>query len=89
MKKLGFHPFTNETESLEIGGLKVENRLDRISMYRSIDITRDREGLANAEALKAILDGIVKTLRAEQLPDKITITPAEEVENPFNKKITP
>jgi hypothetical protein len=76
-------PFVNEADSLGIGGLTIENRIDRISLYGSIDITRDREGLVYAERLKLIFDDIVAAMQADHLPDKISIKPAEEIANPF------
>ena len=82
-KSLRISPFANESESAEIGGLTIENRVDRISFYGSIDITRDIAGLAKAEALKALFDEILTALKAEHLPDKISVKPAEEVHNPF------
>ena len=83
-KKSVISPFENESKSLGIGGLTIENRTDRVSVYGSIDITRDKDGLANAEELKALLDAIVSRLRGEQLPDKISIIPTDEVPNPFS-----
>jgi len=44
MAKKTINPFKNESESLQIGDLTVENRIDRISIFGSIDITRDKEG---------------------------------------------
>lgn len=83
-KSTSMAPFANESDSLNIGGLMLENRVDHISVYGSIDITRDREGLANAEALKTIIDDIVTTLRADaHLPGKISIKPAKVVKNPL------
>ena len=45
-------PYQNEEESLAIGELTVENRLDRVSVYGSIDLTKDKAGLQQAKALK-------------------------------------
>ncbi len=78
-------PFANESESLGIGDLTIENRTDRISIYGNIDLTRDKAGLEHARMLKAVLDKVVKTLEAEKnLPDRIAPpdTP-DEVANPF------
>jgi hypothetical protein len=84
MKKT-ISPFTNESESLGIGDLTIENRTDRISIYGSIDLTRDKAGLAHARMLKAVLDRVVQALETEKnLPDKI-VPPdrPDEVANPF------
>jgi hypothetical protein len=78
-------PFANESESLSIGDLTIENRTDRIAIYGSIDLTRDRAGLAHARMLKAVLDKVVQVLENEKnLPDKI-VPPdmTDEVANPF------
>ena len=76
-------PFANETDSLSIGELTVENRVDRISIYGSIDITRDKEGLAYAVTLQTLLNDIIAKMKEGDLPDKISIKPAENIANPF------
>ena len=79
--------FKNESEAKTINELNIENRLDRVSLHGSIDITHDVEGLALAAKLKDMLDGMIAVLSAEQaagsLPDKITLAATDEVENPF------
>jgi hypothetical protein len=82
-KTIRISPFANETDSLNAGGLSVENRLDRISIYGSIDITRDLEGLVHAEMLKTLFDDIVIAMKRDHLPPAISIKPAEEIQNPF------
>ena len=76
-------PFANETDSLSLGELTVENREDRISIYGSIDITRDKEGLANAAILRTLFNDIMSSMKEGDLPDKISIKPADNVTNPF------
>lgn len=80
-------PFANEADTLEFGDLKIENRLDRVSLYGSLDLTRDRAGLNQAKKLKALLDATVKQLEVDAaagiLPDVVTVVPAESVKNPF------
>ncbi len=79
-----FDPFANESDSLEIGGLTFENRVDRVSIYGSIDITRDKKGLEAAKKIAALLDSVVKRLSSEKLPDSIPPPKEEEVvKNPF------
>ena len=78
-------PFANESESLGIGDLTIENRTDRIAIYGSIDLTRDKVGLERARMLKAVLDKVIQALEGEKnLLDKIASpdTP-HEVANPF------
>ena len=76
-------PFANEADALAIGGLSIENRLDRISIYGNLDITRDRQGLAQAERLKSLFDDIVAAMKGVHLPAVISIKPPEQISNPF------
>jgi hypothetical protein len=78
-------PFANESESLGIGDLTIENWTDRVSIYGSIDLTRDKGGLEHARILKAVLDKVVQALETERnLPDKIAPPDMpDEVANPF------
>jgi hypothetical protein len=57
--------------------------IDRVSIYGSIDITRDKEGLAIARQLKEILDLTLAELEKSDLPEKISLAPADTVDNPF------
>ncbi|HEV7440535.1 MAG TPA: hypothetical protein VGN94_13070 [Methylobacterium sp.] len=80
-----FEPYADETAVQTIGALSFENGTDRIALHGSLDITRDRAGLAQARALRSAIDAIVKVLAADDLPDAV----AEEseatrtVKNPF------
>jgi len=49
-------PFANEAQALSIGDLNVENRLDRISLFGSVDLTKDKRGLQHARILRAVLE---------------------------------
>lgn len=83
MSRKGIKPFENESDCLQIGDLTVENRVDRVSIFGSIDITRDKEGLAAARELKTILDLTLAELESAELPDKVTLKQAKTVKNPF------
>lgn len=78
-------PFADDAASLGIGELTVENGTDKVSLYGSLDLTRDKQGLEHARALKALLDQVVQALEAEpHLPD--LVPPPEKpttVQNPF------
>ena len=76
-------PFQNETETFQIDQLTVENRLDRVQLYGSIEITRDKKGLESASKLKSLLDNIVQTLSAEELPDEVVVAQKNTIANPF------
>lgn len=78
-----FTPYANESDELEISNLKFENRLDRISVYGDLDITRDRAGLANARTLKTLIDAIVSSLENQSLPATIPAPAIKKVKNPF------
>lgn len=82
-EKKRLSPFANEADALDIGGLSIESRVDRISIYGSLDITRDRKGLAHAERLKLLVDAIVESMKGEHLPEAISIKPPEQISNPF------
>ena len=78
-------PFADDDASMSIGELTVENSTDRIALYGSLDLTRDKQGLAHARALKALLDQAVQLLEADtSLPDTVpTPAAAGTVKNPF------
>lgn len=76
-------PYANEADSLILGELTVENRLDRLELYGSLQITRDKEGLALARELKSLVDAALEVLESEDLPDHIPRDPTDEVDNPF------
>lgn len=74
-------PYANESDALTIGGLSVENRLDRVSLYGSVDLTRDKHGLTHARALMKVLAATVAALEAEKhLPD--AVAPPEQPTGP-------
>ena len=81
-----FTPFAEDAASASIGKLTIENGTDRVALYGSIDLTRDKQGLAQARALKALLDQVVQHLEAEKsLPDSIPADlPSKSVANPFS-----
>lgn len=59
--------------------------LDRVALYGTFDLTRDKQGLAHARALKALLDQVVQVLEADKaLPDAVPAPAAPgTVDNPF------
>jgi len=78
-------PFADDAASVSIGSLTVENGTDRIAIYGSLDLTHDKQGLARALALKALLDRAVQHLQSQQsLPDTVETPKApKSVPNPF------
>ncbi|SDB20658.1 hypothetical protein SAMN02927895_00815 [Belnapia rosea] len=81
-----FTPFVDEAASTCIGSLTVENRTDRISLYGSLDLMRDRTGLADARRLQKLLEAVIETLQSEgdHLPSSnVGNASTETVRNPF------
>ena len=78
-------PYQDESDAVEIGDLKIENRLDRVTVYGRIDLTRDKAGLENARALKKLLDDVVSALESEPaLPEHVAPPKAPVMKrNPF------
>jgi len=83
MAKIKIKPFGNESDCINLGGLTIENRLDRVSIFGTLDLTLDREGLAYARQLKEVLDLTVAEMEQAELPDKISTVAPETVDNPF------
>ena len=63
--------------------LTVENRMDRIDIYGSLQLTNDKVGLGLARQLKELVDSTLAVLETEQLPDQVPIAKPDSVENPF------
>ena len=78
-----FAPYANEADVLDIGGLQIENRLDRITLSGAVDLTADKAGLAHALALQQLIDATVTRLQSMQLPAVLPQAPARRVPNPF------
>ena len=79
-------PFADDTASIGIGELTVENGTNCVSLGGSLDITRDKQGLAHARALQALLTQIVGHLEADKnLLDAVPPpAAAKTVGNPFS-----
>lgn len=82
-----FSPFTNEADVVSLAELTIENRVDRVTLFGSIDFTRDKTGLANALVLKDIMNTIVNALESEVLTEHVNTLPSTTVEIPFNLPI--
>jgi hypothetical protein len=76
-------PFVDEA-SLALEGLTVESGADRVSIYGSLQIPRDRDGLEAARQLKSILDAIVTALeQSHDLPGRLGPARIDSVPNPM------
>lgn len=78
-----FVPYANESDVLDIGGLSIENRVDRISISGDIDLTLDKPGLALAKQLQKLLGDVVAQLEKQALPDQLPPPAVTSVANPF------
>ena len=77
-------PFDNETQSMSLGDLTIENRLDQLEIYGSLSITRDQAGLSLALQLKQLIDDTVAHLQqAQDLPAQLSTKPTDQIDNPF------
>lgn len=81
-----FNPYADEAATMRLDGMTVENRLDRVSLYGSLDITRDRAGLEQARRLRSLLEAAIAVLEGEgeRLPQQVvTGESTDTVKNPF------
>jgi CBS domain-containing protein len=78
-----FAPYANEADVVEVGRLMLENRLDRITVSGDVDLTADKDGLAQARLLHDLLGRVVAALEARDLPDRLPPPDVKTVANPF------
>ncbi|TWI68953.1 hypothetical protein IP91_00015 [Pseudoduganella lurida] len=80
-----FTPYANEADVLRIGGLQIENRLDRITIDGDTDLTLDQAGLDQARALYQLLGAAIAKLEAQKdLPAKLPAPKVAKAANPFD-----
>lgn len=82
-KKPAFAPYQNEADVVEVGGLTLENRVDRVTLSGDVDLTADQQGLQAARLLHDLLGQVVAALEAKSLPDKLPPPRVQTVANPF------
>lgn len=78
-----FIPFSDESSTLTIGQLNVENRLDRVSLFGDLDLTLDQHGLEQAKTLQSLINRVVEELESRTLPEALPVAPVVKVSNPF------
>ncbi len=49
-------PFADDASAIAIDKLTIENGTQQVSLYGSLDITRDQVGLQHTLALKTVID---------------------------------
>jgi hypothetical protein len=79
-----FIPYRNESDVLNIGGLQIENRLDRVTISGDLDLTADQLGLEQARALHQLLGEVVARLQARPLAKQLPPSMPQTVANPFD-----
>lgn len=80
---MSFYAFKDSSASLDIGGLTLENNEERVSIYGSLNIGCDQQGLRQARQLQAILNDMVNYLAQQDLPEHIETFVPKAVKNPF------
>lgn len=84
MSAAKFIPYANESDVVQIGGLTIENRVDRITLSGDIDLTLDQAGLADAKLLQRLLNDVVARLEQQKdLPATLPAPVSTTVANPF------
>jgi hypothetical protein len=84
-----FDAYANDDDVLNVQGdaLTLTNGTTRVTLAGTLDITRDKRGLAAALALKAALDNVVAKLQADpHLPAQVKDEPNAKpsvIDNPF------
>ena len=79
-------PFADDATSIAIDTLTIENAKAQLSLYGSLDITRDQVGLQHALALKTLIDQAVQVLTSDPaLPQRLPpLDKPKMVRNPFS-----
>ena len=81
---MAFKAFEDDHSQVMLDELTLENQGDRVSIYGSIQITRDKVGLEQARQLLSVLQQMVDVLETEDLPDQLPESnDGDEVDNPF------
>ncbi|CAM2138152.1 hypothetical protein PT2222_100144 [Paraburkholderia tropica] len=86
---MGFDAYANDDDVLNVQGdaLTVTNGTTRVTLAGTLELTRDKRGLAAALALKAALDSVVAALQTDpHLPAQVKDEPDAKpgvVDNPF------
>ncbi|MBL6459551.1 hypothetical protein JMJ55_30030 [Belnapia sp. T6] len=82
---MSFKPYADESAAVQVGGLSIENRLDRVSLAGNLDLTRDKVGLQHAKRLRDLLASVVMELERQgsALPEASKAIKTDTVKNPF------
>ncbi len=80
---MSFKVFQDDTASIDIGDLTIENNDERVAIFGSLNIGRDQQGLNQAKQLQAIINDMVAYLQQQDLPEQIETFTPKNVKNPF------
>ena len=82
---MSFKSFADDSATVSIGGITIENGTDRLKVYGEQDVTRDKAGLAMAQKMKEVWDSAVAALQSDPaLPNAVApIEAPTTVTNPF------
>jgi hypothetical protein len=83
MAAMKFVPYANESDSIAIDNLTVENHIDRVALFGDVTLTRDKKGLQLALSLQALVNSTVQALQRDPLPDVIDNVAPQRKPNPF------
>lgn len=85
-----FKPFQNDSQSVGLGELTLENQGKQVNLYGSATFTIDKQSLATAKELQGVLAEIIAYLEANQAQtiehaaiEKQQQQQVDEVSNPF------
>ena len=60
-------PFANNHQSMQVGGLVIENQKDKVIIYGDIDLTLDASGYQQAQQLQDLMSRIVAAFEDKNL----------------------
>ncbi|SDB74109.1 hypothetical protein [Belnapia rosea] len=82
---MSFRPYAEEAAAFQIGDLTIENRLDRVALFGSLDLTRDKVGLQHARMLRDLLAAVVTELERPgiDLSEATKTASTDTIKNPF------
>lgn len=71
-------------KSITIDDLTIEDNTDRVSLFGSLNLSRDQVGLSQAKVLRDVLNQLIGELEAQaDLPERLQVLQPKMVKNPF------
>ena len=80
---MSFKAFADDSASIDIGDLTLENNDERVAIFGSLNIGCDQQGLKQAKQLQTIINVMVDYLQQQDLPEQIETFRPKSVKNPF------